>query len=85
MSRIATRRTFRPAAAASRRVAIHASGEFQATWMCPAQVRLDLPLVVRVQDVVERAGRGARSTSLEAFPDRDDLRVVGDGAEQERL
>ena len=47
------------------------------------QVR-HLPLVVRVQDVIEVEAAGTAQPGAEPVPDRDDLRVVGDRAEQDR-
>ena len=48
-----------------------------------AEVGLDLGFVVSVEDEVE--GQVVREEpALEALPDRDDLRIVGDGAEDER-
>jgi hypothetical protein len=46
------------------------------------EVRFDLALVVREQHEVERQA-GLDEERAEAFPDRDDLRVVGDGSEDE--
>ena len=45
---------------AARSASIQASGEFHATSMSPREVRLDLALVVRVQDEVERQARALR-------------------------
>ena len=47
------------------------------------EVCFGLGLVARVQHVVEREVLGGEPV-LEALPDRDDLRVVGNGAERER-
>jgi hypothetical protein len=48
------------------------------------EVRLDLPLVVGEEDVIE-VQAVAREVNFEAFPDRHDLRVVGDRAQQESV
>ena len=44
---------------------------------------LDLALVVRVQDVVERRCPGSRNQRAEAVPDGHDLGVVGDRSQQQ--
>src|SRR5581483_4584511 len=46
--------------------------------------RLDEALVVRVEDVVGRDA-GLAEVVTEALPDRDDPRVVGDGADEEEI
>ena len=45
----------------------------------PRKMRLDLSLVVRIENVIER--QVALIEPCESFPDRDDLRIVGDCAE----
>ena len=74
-----------PSLAAMRSACSHASGEFHATSMWPAKMCFHLPFVS--SNTGRSRSRSPRSAEvrLKPVPDRDDLRVIRDGAQDDEL